>query len=102
MFIFGCVGSSFLCEGFLQLRRVGATLHRGPAMYFNYNIVLFLKDPKVYYFCPWAYKLFLIDLDYLQNSTAFLAVSNVLIADIYMVFLWSLQFVLQMTARSDF
>ena len=25
----GCVGSSFLCEGFLQLRRVGATLHRG-------------------------------------------------------------------------
>ena len=27
MFIFGCVGSSFLCEGFLQLRRVGATLH---------------------------------------------------------------------------
>ena len=29
LFIFGCVGSSFLCEGFLQLRRVGATLHRG-------------------------------------------------------------------------
>ena len=29
MFIFGCVGSSFLCEGFLQLRRAGATLHRG-------------------------------------------------------------------------
>ena len=28
-FIFGCVGSSFLCEGFLQLRQVGATLHRG-------------------------------------------------------------------------
>ena len=27
--IFGCVGSSPLCEGFLQLRRVGATLHRG-------------------------------------------------------------------------
>ena len=27
-FIFGCVGSSFLCEGFLQLRRAGATLHR--------------------------------------------------------------------------
>ena len=24
----GCVGSSFLCEGFLQLRRAGATLHR--------------------------------------------------------------------------
>ena len=24
-----CVGSSFLCEGFLQLRQVGATLHRG-------------------------------------------------------------------------
>ena len=29
MFIFCCVGSSFLCEGFLQLRRVGATLHCG-------------------------------------------------------------------------
>ena len=29
LFIFGCVGSSFLCEGFLQLRRVGATLHHG-------------------------------------------------------------------------
>ena len=29
MFIFGCVGSSFLCEALLQLRRVGATLHRG-------------------------------------------------------------------------
>ena len=26
---FDCVGSPFLCEGFLQLRRVGATLHRG-------------------------------------------------------------------------
>ena len=29
MFLFGCVGSSFLCEGSLQLRRAGATLHRG-------------------------------------------------------------------------
>ena len=29
LFNSGCVGSSFLCEGFLQLRRVGATLHRG-------------------------------------------------------------------------
>ena len=29
IFIFGCVGSSFLCEGFLQLRRAGATLRRG-------------------------------------------------------------------------
>ena len=29
LFIYGCVGSSFLCEGFLQLRQVGATLHRG-------------------------------------------------------------------------
>ena len=27
--IFGCVGSSFPCKGFLQLRRAGATLHRG-------------------------------------------------------------------------
>ena len=26
---FVCVGSSFLCEGFLQLRRAGASLHRG-------------------------------------------------------------------------
>ena len=29
IFIFGCVGSSFLCEGFLQLRQAGATHHRG-------------------------------------------------------------------------
>ena len=29
LFIYGCVGSSFLCEGFLQLRQVGATLHCG-------------------------------------------------------------------------
>ena len=29
LFIFGCVGSSFLCEGFLQLWRAGATLHHG-------------------------------------------------------------------------
>ena len=29
LFIFGCVGSSFLCEGFLQLRQAGTTLHRG-------------------------------------------------------------------------
>ena len=29
IFIFGCVWSSFLCEGFLQLQQVGATLHRG-------------------------------------------------------------------------
>ena len=28
LFILGCVGSSFLCEGFLQLLRAGATLHR--------------------------------------------------------------------------
>ena len=28
LFIYGCVGSSFLREGFLQLRRAGATLHR--------------------------------------------------------------------------
>ena len=27
--IFGCVGSSLLCEGFLQLGRAGATLHSG-------------------------------------------------------------------------
>ena len=31
LFIYGCVGSSFLCEGFLWLRQVGATLHRGCA-----------------------------------------------------------------------
>ena len=29
LFIYGCIGSSFLCEGFLLLRQVGATLHRG-------------------------------------------------------------------------
>ena len=29
LFIFGCVGSSFLCEGFLQLWQAGATPHRG-------------------------------------------------------------------------
>ena len=29
LFMFGCVGSSFLCEGFSQLRQAGATLHRG-------------------------------------------------------------------------
>ena len=29
LFIFGCVGSSFLSEGFLQLWRAGATLRRG-------------------------------------------------------------------------
>ena len=29
LFIFGPVGSSFLCEGFLHLRQAGATLHRG-------------------------------------------------------------------------
>ena len=28
-FFYGCVGSSFLCEGFLQLWQAGATLHRG-------------------------------------------------------------------------
>ena len=27
LFIFGCVGSSLLCMGFLQLRQAGATLH---------------------------------------------------------------------------
>ena len=29
LFIFCCVRSSFLCEGFLQLWQAGATLHRG-------------------------------------------------------------------------
>ena len=28
-FTYGCVGSSFLCEGPLLLRQAGATLHRG-------------------------------------------------------------------------
>ena len=28
-FFYGCVGSLFLCEGFLQLWQAGATLHRG-------------------------------------------------------------------------
>ena len=29
LFMYVCVGSSFLCEGFLQLWQVGATLHHG-------------------------------------------------------------------------
>ena len=29
LFIYDCVESSFLCEGFLQLRQAGATLHGG-------------------------------------------------------------------------
>ena len=29
LFFFGCVGSSLPCEGLLQLRQAGATLHRG-------------------------------------------------------------------------
>ena len=29
IYLFGCIGSSLLCEGFLQLRRAGATLHCG-------------------------------------------------------------------------
>ena len=29
LFIYGCVESSFLREGFLQLRQAGTTLHRG-------------------------------------------------------------------------
>ena len=29
LFIFGCVESSFLYEGFLQLRQAGATLYHG-------------------------------------------------------------------------
>ena len=29
IYLFGCVGSSFLCEGFLYWWQVGATLHRG-------------------------------------------------------------------------
>ena len=29
LFIYGCVGSSLLCEGPLQLRQAGATLHHG-------------------------------------------------------------------------
>ena len=29
LFIYGCVESLFLCEGFLQLRQAGATVHHG-------------------------------------------------------------------------
>ena len=36
LFIFGCVGSFGSCEGFLWLRQVGATLHRG-ARAFHYR-----------------------------------------------------------------
>ena len=35
-FFYGCAGSSFLCEGFLQLRQVGSTLHRD-ARAFHYH-----------------------------------------------------------------
>ena len=36
LFIFGCVGPSFLRNGFLQLRQVGATPHHG-ARAFHYH-----------------------------------------------------------------
>ena len=36
LFFYGCVGSSLLCEGFLQLWQVGATLHHG-AQAFHYR-----------------------------------------------------------------
>ena len=29
LFTYGCVGSLFMCEGFLLLRQAGAILHRG-------------------------------------------------------------------------
>ena len=29
IYLFGCVGSSFLCKGLLQLWQAGATPHRG-------------------------------------------------------------------------
>ena len=38
-FIFGCVGSSFLCEGFLWLRQAGATLHRSARASLSWPLV---------------------------------------------------------------
>ena len=42
-FIFGCVGSSFLCEGFLQLQQAGTALHRG-ARASHYRSLSFLQS----------------------------------------------------------
>ena len=43
LFIFGCAGSSFLREGFLQLRQAGATLHRS-AWASHYRGLSFLRS----------------------------------------------------------
>ena len=43
LFIYGCVGSSFLREGFLQLWQAGATLHRG-ARASHYRGLYFLRS----------------------------------------------------------
>ena len=45
MFIFGCVGSSLLPAGFLQLRRAGATLHCTHTH--NFNPLQFYSDLRV-------------------------------------------------------
>ena len=45
LFIFGCVGSSLLHMGFLQLRREGATLHCGAwASHFSLRWLLLLRS----------------------------------------------------------
>ena len=46
LFIYGCVGPSFLCEGFLYLRRAGATLHRG-ARASHYRRPLLLAEHRL-------------------------------------------------------
>ena len=38
--IYGCVGSSFLCEGFLSLWQAGATLHRGARASHHHGLTL--------------------------------------------------------------
>ena len=40
LFIYGCVGSLFLCEGLLQLRQVGVTLHRGARAFHYWPLLL--------------------------------------------------------------
>ena len=40
LFIYGCVGSSFLCEDFLQLWQVGATLHRSARAFHYWPLLL--------------------------------------------------------------
>ena len=47
LFIYGCVGSSFLCEGFLQLWQAGATLHCG-ARASHYRWIRLVFESPIY------------------------------------------------------